>query len=184
MNRVIALAASTALVIGMAACNSTSSDAQTRAVSRQQQTTDQLVKRQPAPDLTYSADRQALIERYKRTSDVNFRQYVAVFTPYGSLLYTGVVKGKVTPLDSQLSPADALQCQHNEGARPDGCGTVQLAEPNGTWGTNGGGVFWFDDRDVMHEVSTPGEIVMLQDQPFQVSSVPVLTINGQTPVGK
>lgn len=155
------------------------SQTQRHQIDKQNAITGNLVKNQPAPVLKYSADRAALIERYKRTADANFQQYIAVFTPYGQLLFTGTVKGKVTPLDSQLTPADGLDCEHYGGhdPRPDGCGVVQVAEPNGTWGTNGPGVFWFDPSGVMHE--TPF-FYLLADKPFTATSQPLLTIQGET----
>lgn len=171
-----------ALLVLVTACTPgrTTNSAQDNAVAQQNGNTARLITNQPAPTLNNSADRAALIKRYERTADPNFRQYIAIVTPQGGVLYTGVVKGKVTPLDSQLTPSDGLDCQHHGGRVPDGCGVVQIAEPNGTWGTNGTGVFWFDDKDVMHESSMP---YILSDQPFQVTTPPILTVVGQTSVG-
>lgn len=186
MKRFLSLVAGVAVVaLVLTACThkqSASSQAQRHAIDKQNTITNRLVNGQPAPTLTYSADREALIKRYQRTNNKSFRQYIAVLTNQGGIMYTGVVKGKVTPLDSQLTPADGLDCQHYGGndPRPDGCGVVQIAEPNGTWGTNGTGVFWFDDKDVMHETSMQ---YMISDQPFQVTTPPLLTIVGQTKVG-
>lgn len=172
------------LVLLVAACSPrrSSNSAQDNAVTQQNGNTARLIANQPAPTLANSADRAALIKRYERTADPNFRQYIAIVTPQGGVLYTGVVKGKVTPLDSQLTPADGIDCVHHGASSrlPDGCGVVQIAEPNGTWGTNGNGVFWFDDKDVMHESSMP---YILSDQPFQVTTPPILTVVGQTSVG-
>lgn len=161
---------------------SATAKAQRSVADQQNAATQKIVKNQPAPSLNFSTDRAALIKRYNRTANPSFKQYIAVLTLNGGVMYTGVVKGKVTPLDSQLTPADALDCEHYgaQDPRPDGCGVVQIAEPNGTWGTNGSGIFWFDDQDGMHETNMP---YMLSDQPFTVTTPPILNIVGGTKVG-
>lgn len=181
---IIKFVIATAIGALMVACTHpqpVNSRVQRNAADAQNDITAGLVKLQPAPKLLYSDERQNLIERYVRFSDPKHVGYVTITTMNGGILYNGTVMGKVSATSSQLTPADALDCEHYgaNDPRPDGCGVVQIAEPDGSWATNGGGLFWFDDKNVYHEINGPA-IVMYSDQPQIVTTPAILTINATT----
>lgn len=150
---------------------------QDQAVQQQNNDTGRLITKQPAPHIDYSVERQNLIERYKTFSDKNKISYIALLGQNGNVIFTGVVKGKISATSSQLTPADRVQCTHDN-ADGVGCGTVQVPEPDGTWSTNGSAEFWFDDHDVYHEWNG---LFLTADAPFQIASAPLLTITATAP---
>lgn len=164
----------------LAACQgkqSAVSRTQQNAIQTQNQITANLVKKQPPYAPPYSDERQNINERTARYADPNRISYITVLTNQGGILYHGVVKGKVSSVDSQVTPADGMDCQHFGGndPRPDGCGVVRIAEPDGSWGTNNANaVFWFDDKNVYHETTMP---YMVSDQEQTLTTPPLLTIN-------
>jgi hypothetical protein len=147
-------------------------DTQDLAIRQQNQITERLVRTQPSPNIKYSVERQNLIQRYKTYSDRNKISYIATVTFQGGILYTGVVKGKISSVSSQLTPADRMVCADisDESA---GCSTVQVPEPDGSWSTNGQGIFWYDDRGVYHEWNGT---YFVSDAPFTLTQPPVLEI--------
>lgn len=150
--------------------------------AKQNQSTSDLAKNQPAPIIKYSDERQNLIQRYETYSNPKKLSYIAEVTQTGGILYTGTVKGKITALSSQLSPEDRMQCTQNGGNNTtmSACVTVKMPEPDGSWSTNGSGVFWYDSRGVYHEWNG---LYTMSDAPFVLTTPPVLTINAdaQTP---
>lgn len=152
-----------------------SAQVQKRAVAANQAGLQNLLDKQPPFFPSHSDERDNINERTARYQDPNKVSYITVLTIQGGILYHGVVKGKVSSVDSQVTPADGLDCQHFGDRRPDGCGTVQIAEPDGSWGTNNpNAMFWFDDKNVYHETSLP---YFVSDQEQTLSTPPVLNIN-------
>lgn len=143
----------------------------------QNRDTARLAKDQPAPSLSYSVERQNLIQRYKTFSDRNKISYIALTTINGAVVYTGAVKGKVSNLSSELTPADRMQCTQNGGgdSASSSCVPILMPEPDGSWATNGSGIFWFDERGVYHEWNGT---YLVADAPFTLTQPTLLTISG------
>lgn len=149
---------------------------QDAATAQQNADTARLIAGQPAPQLHYSVERQNLITRYKTFSDKNKISYIALTSNAGQVIYTGVVKGKISATSSELTPSDRVQCASDNGAGNSiGCGTVAVPEPDGSWSTNGSGIFWFDDKGVYHEWNGT---YLTADAPFTLTSAPLITISG------
>lgn len=149
-------------------------DVQNQAVAQENHDLARLVTNQPAPNLSYSVERQNLITRYKTFSDKNKISYIALTTLNGGIIYTGTVKGKVSALSSQLTPQDRMSCVDAGDNGAAQCTTISLAEPDGTWATNGSGIFWFDDSGVYHEYNGT---YLTADAPFTLTTPPVLNID-------
>jgi hypothetical protein len=160
--------------VAMAACTGTNkvSRVQQAAINQQQAGLEPLIQKQPPYFPTHSDERDNINERTARYADPNKISYITVLTIQGGILYHGVVKGKVSSVDSQVTPADGEACSrinsHNE------CGVVQIAEPDGSWGTNNpNAVFWFSADNVYHETTLP---YFVSDQEQTLSTPPVLNI--------
>lgn len=178
---VCVVAVAVAVAVVLAACakgQPTESRAQRHIAEDQNSHTIALHKDQPAYFPTYSDEMKNVNERNARFSDPNLVGYVAVLTQQGGVIYNGTIKGKVSSTDSQVTPKDYLDCEHygDRDPRPDGCGVVSLADPDGSWSTNGGGVFWYDANNHIHE-AYGNPIVMYSDAPQTFTTPPILTIN-------
>jgi hypothetical protein len=154
-------------------------DTQDLAIRQQNQITERLVRTQPPPNIKYSVERQNLIQRYKTYSDRNKISYIALTTLNGGIIYTGVVKGKVSSASSQLTPTDRMVCAPT-GDNNDQCATIEVPEPDGSWSTNGQGIFWFDDRGVYHEWNGT---YLVADAPFTLTQPPVIEIQADAKTG-
>lgn len=147
---------------------------QDSALAQQNADTKHLIETQPAPLIKYSVERQNLINRYKTYSDKNKISYIALVNQQGGVLYTGVVKGKVSSASSQLTPEDRMTCTDSGEHGSDAvCATIKVPEPDGSWSTNGEGVFWFDDTNVYHEWNG---LYLIADQAFTLTQPPLLSI--------
>ena len=100
---------------------------------------------QPAPTLEYSLERENLINRFKLQNDPSVMMYMYVFiegvgTPIGYYLVN-----KVSSVNSQLTnPMQVVDGEDIVGRR-EGNGILAMPSPaeDGSYGTNGDGVFGF-----------------------------------------
>lgn len=150
---------------------------QDAATAQQNAITARLIANQPAPTLKYSVERQNLIQRYKTFSDRNKVSFIALVSQQGQVVYTGTVKGKISATSSQLTPSNRVQCAHGYDDSAYGCSTIDMPEPDGSWATNGGGIFWFDDGGVYHEWNGT---YLTADQPFTLSTPPLIAITAES----
>lgn len=120
-----------------------------------------LLKAQPPPSLSWSMERDNLIKRFKLMNDraVTFYMYVfieGVADPVGYYMVN-----KVSSVDSQLTNTQQIvyQCQGGD------CGQHVLPSPaeDGSYGTNGVGVFGF----------TPEDAYMEHNMKYIVSTIPL-----------
>jgi hypothetical protein len=133
--------------------NQTALDEQVQTEQNQRE----LFQKQPPPRLTWSLERDNLIKRFKLQNDraINFYMYVfieGVGDPVGYYLVN-----KVSSVDSQLTNTTQI-------VRP-GQSYITLPSPaeDGSYGTNGNGVFGF----------TPEDIYIEHNMKYIVSTVPL-----------
>lgn len=142
--------------------------------------TENILQNQPTPtDIDYSLERFNLT---KRAYWVNGQRekamavpcevdrpigYIALIADSGAIIYTSTVDGKVSSLNSYLSPdSDWYSCSST---------SSWLADVDGSYGTNVDGVFWFTvDGDYMEWNGK----YLYSDIPFHVED-PVLKTEGQ-----
>ena len=121
-------------------------------ISRQQKVTDTLSQSQQTPtDVDYSLERYNLI---RRTYWVNGQRekanslpceiekplgYIVLFTDNGSIVGKFVVDGKVSSLNSFLTPNTIDEYITDGGVK-----TIELADVDGSYGENDSGIFFFD----------------------------------------
>lgn len=137
--------------------NTTALDEQARTEVNQRQ----LLIAQPPPKLTWSLERDNLIKRFKLMNDrsINFYMYVfieGVGEPVGYYMVN-----KVSSVDSQLT--NTQQLVWNTGAGAGGPFVMPSPAEDGSYGTNGNGVFGF----------TPEDIYIEHNMKYIVSSVPL-----------
>lgn len=127
--------------------NTTALDEQARTEKNQRG----LLTTQPPPTLSWSMERDNLIKRFKLMNDrtVSFYMYVfieGVGDPVGYYLVN-----KISSVDSQLTNPEQIVLSCDGGGH--GCSREVLPSPaeDGSYGTNGGGVFGFTPEDAYIE---------------------------------
>lgn len=133
---------------------------------------------QPIPKLTDSTERQNLIKRLTTFNDPNKVSYIYLIS-FGKVMAFYTIKGKVSSVDSMLTDPTQLiygngdPCTVNESA-DNPCHEVASPDLDGSYGTNGDGVFFFTTSGAYVEWN--GEY-MLADQPLTLTSQPELVQN-------
>jgi hypothetical protein len=136
------------LIVWLSGCSYSNA---TTDVSRQQQVTETLTDSQSTPtDIDYSLERYNLI---KRAYWVNGQRekamslpcaverplgYVVLLTESGAVIGSFVVDGKISSLNSFLTP-NYIEQYYMEG----GVVNTELADVDGSYGENDGGIFFF-----------------------------------------
>ena len=150
-------------------------------VDRQQAVTDTLTSSQQTPtDINYSLERYNLI---RRTYWVNGQRekantliceiekplgYIALFTDNGAIVGKFIVDGKVSSLNSFLTPS-AIDEYYSSG----GVITTELADVDGSYGENDAGIFFFTpDGKYVEWTGT----YLYSDIPFEIKD-PILKVS-------
>jgi len=110
----------------------------------------QLFAAQPPPTFDYSLERENLIKKLKLMNKQNAVFYIYCLGLNGNVVYHGMVKGKVSSLNSLLTTPEQLVSLVNV---RNGTGVHRMPSPDfdGSYGKNPEGVFWFDPADQYHE---------------------------------
>lgn len=123
---------------------------------------------EPAPSISYSNDRAEIAQRLTTWNDPNKIGYVYLID-YGKVMAFYTIKGMVVSLNSYDTPMSAPLNQNN-----DESSIVDLPDLDGTYGSNGGGIFFYTTSGVY--VEWQGDY-MLSDQPLQMTTPPELIMN-------
>jgi hypothetical protein len=126
--------------------NSTAKDEQAHTEMNQRT----LLEKQPPPNITWSLERDNLIKRFKLMNDRSVMFYMYLFIE-GSANPIGYYQvNKVSSVDSQLTnPLQLVNDPH--GSLDAGSAVVPSPAEDGSYGTNGQGVFGFTPEDVYIE---------------------------------
>lgn len=184
MKKIIAILLSIFLVLSVTACGTTAffeytpSDQQiTQEVAKKLQTN------QPTPsDIDYSLERYNLIRRAYWVNGQREKAnalvceiekplgYIVLFGESGTVVSTFVVDGKVSSLNSYLTP-DSEYYEYSAGSNS--CITEWLADVDGSYGENDNGIFFFTpDGKYIEWTGT----YLYSDIPFEVEN-PVLKVS-------
>lgn len=163
MKRIAALLVIGIVVSGLYACddgrpvNKTALDEQAATEMNQQG----LFAKQPPPRLSWSLERDNLIKRFKLMNDrgTMFFMYVFIEGVADPVGYYQV--NKVSSVDSQLTNTQQIVSYSRNGARSDH--VLPSPAEDGSYGTNGQGVFGF----------TPEDIYVEHNMKYIVSTVPL-----------
>lgn len=105
-----------------------------------------LSKAEPAPQLNDSLARKEINQRYALFNDTTRFGYFYAFLPGVSQPVSEyIVKGGVFPVDDMVSPTQSVTSCADYAGSNYACGAVVSApQPDGTFGTNGNGLFGFE----------------------------------------
>ena len=125
----------------------------------------QLNKKQPAPIVTWSMERDNLIKRFKLMNDRSVVFYMYVFN-YGVAEPIGYYQvNKVSSVNSQLTNPNQIIC--NETFEAGNYSVMPSPAEDGSYGTNGDAIFGF----------TPEDIYIEHNMQYMVSTVPLAFSN-------
>lgn len=166
-NRVLlALVAVVLIAVTTAGCSDELSQTLAKSssdIAGNQQRLEQVV---PTPTLDYSNERANIAKRALTFgSDPNKVSWIYLLADNGVIVGYFSVKGKVSNLSSYLVPDEQVIHDSN------GPVVVQAPDIDGSYGTNGDGVFWYDTQNIYHEWNG---LYFLTDQPVKLSQQPVL----------
>lgn len=147
-----------------------SNSAQLQDISQNQS---KLVQAVPMPQLQTSLERENIANRAKLFNTPDKISYIYLIS-FGKVMAFYTVKGKVSSLNSYMSPQEQLidqdgnPCHVGDSGH---CFVVQAPDVDGSYGQNANGVFFFTTDGAYVEWS--GEY-MMSDQPLQLSTQPEL----------
>lgn len=134
-----------------------------------------LVTATPIPQLSNSLERANISRRATLFDAPNKISYIYLIS-YGKVMAFYTVKGKVTSLNSYMTPQE--QIVDGDGNKcygsASGCVTVQAPDVDGSYGTNSDGVFFFTTEGAY--VEWKGDY-MMSDEALKLSTTPELVRN-------
>ena len=133
-----------------------------QALTEQNQAT--LLANQPPMQLEWSLERENINRRTELWNDENKVSYIYLIS-YGRVMSFYTILGKVSSVNSQITNPNQIVDRYE--------GDVVIDSPaeDGSYGTNGDGIFFFTTDGVY--VEWAGEY-MLADEPLQLSTQPEL----------
>lgn len=144
--------------------------------SKVEQTQQKLQAAVPIPDLKTSAERQNIARRAVTFDDENKVTYIYLVN-FGKVMAFYTVKGKVSSLNSFLTPLDKLvfddgkPCNSGSDAT-NPCYLVAGPDIDGAYGENADGIFFYTTDGAY--VEWRGDY-MVSDQPLKLTTPPELT---------
>jgi outer membrane murein-binding lipoprotein Lpp len=123
---------------------------------------------QPAPDIQFSNERANLIKRVTTFNDPNKVSYIYLISDTGVVMAFYTVKGKVSNLSSYLVPDQQIV---DDPYNSESSQVVQAPDIDGSYGTNGGGVFFYTTDGTYVEWNG---LYMLADKPLKMATQPML----------
>ncbi len=126
----------------------------------------------PIPEIKTSAERKNIAERAKLFDNENKITYIYLVN-YGKVMAFFTVKGKVSSLNSYLTPLDKLINKSGETCfwGSEGCYVVSAPDIDGAYGQNSNGIFFFTTENAY--VEWQGDY-MVSDQPLKLTQQPEL----------
>ena len=133
---------------------------------------DRLMKTQPPVQLDWSLERENINKRTKLWNDENKISYIYLVS-YGKVMAFYTIKGKVSSVNSQITNPQqlAISRKNVEVGVEYINGVLDSPAEDGSYGTNGDGIFFFTTDGVYIEWA--GEY-MLADQPLILTTQPEL----------
>lgn len=131
-----------------------------------------LSKNQPAPFIKYSLERENLVKRLKRWNKPNKISYIYLVS-FGKIMGFYAIKGKVSSVNSLLTSPKQMVYDSN-GSYKVGSKVMPSPDFDGSYGSNGDGVFFFLTDGTYMEWN--GKYILV-DRPLRVSQPPVTVIN-------
>lgn len=186
MKKLIALILAGLMVLSLCACDvtyDTSTGGAQQNINDTQKVTDKLTSGQQTPtDINYSLERYNLIRRSYWVNGQRERAntlvcevdkplgYIVLFTEAGGVVGRFIVDGKVSSLNSFLSP-DYIEDHYGNSSGGFTTISTQLADVDGSYGENDNGIFFFTPDGKYVEWTG---IYLYSDIPFELDAPTVL----------
>ena len=141
-----------------------------------EQNQQRLIKANPNPKLDRSLERENLIRRYEFLNDQNKIFYVYL-VDYGKVMGYYTAKGKISSVNSRLTQEEQIVYARDYGygnvmtSYIEGFHTVGSPQLDGSYGTNGDGIFFFTTEGAYVEWN--GEY-LISDFPLTMTQPPLL----------
>lgn len=183
MKKLIVLTMTVIMTLSLCACNDVPTTSTNQNINDTNEVTNNIMDRQPTPkDIDYSLERYNLI---RRAYWVNGQRenantlvcavdkplgYIILFTEGGGVVGRFIVDGKVSSLNSYLSPDYVEKAYGNSSG---GYTTInsELADIDGSYGENDNGIFFFTPDGKYVEWTG---IYLYSDIPFELDAPTVL----------
>ena len=132
---------------------------------------ERLFKAVPPPKLKDSQERKNIARRLERFNVANKISYIYLID-FGKVMSYYTIKGKVSSVNSMLTCTEQL-VDDGKGRYNgrDGVHVVASPDLDGSYGSNGDGIFFFTTEDVYVEWN---KTYLLSDQPLKLSTPPEL----------
>lgn len=150
MKKLIVLTMAVLMALSLCACDDVPTSGTKQNINDTKEVTDNLTARQPTPtDINYSLERYNLIRRSYWVNGQREKAntlvcavdkplgYIVLFTEGGGVVGRFIVDGKVSSLNSYLSP-DYVETYYSSTTI-----NTQLADVDGSYGENDNGIFFF-----------------------------------------
>lgn len=131
-----------------------------------------LINAQPPVKLDYSLEREQINKRTLLWNDKYKVAYLYVFSRGGGCIGFFTIKGKVSSVNSSVSnPEGVYEVDTYQG---DNLAVVSSPAEDGSYGTNGDGIFAFTQSGIYMETNME---YLLVDQPLKIQAVSLGTVN-------
>lgn len=131
-----------------------------------------LIQKEPIPNMDKSLERENLIRRYKTLNDRDKTFHVYLFN-HGKLVAYYTAKGKVSSVNSKLTQPEQIVKDggyHGGGEQNDH--VVSSPQLDGSYGTNGNGQFFFDTQGAYIETNMR---YIVSERPLGLQTPPQVT---------
>jgi hypothetical protein len=147
-------------------------DSYTQDAEKVEETQQKVQEAVPIPKIQNSAERKNIADRAMLFDDVNKNTYIYLIN-YGKVMAFYTVRGKVSSLNSYLSPVDKLVKSSGETCTWENtnCYVVGAPDIDGAYGENADGIFFFTTEGAY--VEWKGDY-MVSDQPLKLQQQPEL----------
>lgn len=136
-----------------------------------------LEKKQPAPQVDFSNERANLIRKVTTFNDPNKLGYIYLLSDTGVPIDFFVVKGKISNVSSYLVPDEQIvddpyfKTSGVDGRVQSGGGlVVQSPDIDGSYGSNGEGIFFYEPDGTYHEWNGR---YFYSDKPYKMTQQPL-----------
>lgn len=152
MKRILVVMMCLVLILGLIGCDLPERQVKTteQASKANEEAINKLIKQDDLPQITRSLERENIKRRIEFINQPDRIGYLYLLSENGQLIKEVQVLGKVSSLNSYLTPMEELTY-----GRVEGYGSqlyvAESADLDGTWGENTEGIFWFTPDGVYME---------------------------------
>lgn len=147
MKKILLIILSLMLVVGLVGCRIEESTYQKSSRANEQAIKD-IIANDTLPKITRSLERENIKRRIEFINQPDRIGYLYLLSENGQLIKEVQVLGKVSSLNSYLTPMEDVRNFGNGGVA-----VTQAADLDGTYGENSDGIFWFTADGVYQEWS-------------------------------